>query len=493
MADEGGVLARDGHWLNDAGHVIGATSVDFRDPADRLPIANLAKLCEKRFAPEIAGTVRISKPESFRNDGETLISDPEETRITRITSHAERINDPTDLAESATRNSESNRAAELAGSTMRRHTTGTKRRKSDTTTRTFGKNCWIFCTAIAPEDEDSEAELWAAMDPRYDHLSFIHRPRAFAFALSSRVADELGPQGREAKWESRIGEFTSTTRHQIQTVFHGPVLYVDDPFEMVERARNDIEAMLVPMFVKRRMYQAQREYRFVIWCDKEPTVPFVDLNVSPSMLGSFQVPMPDVNRPPLDFSSVAHEKRQAKQQSVFASPQRTTDQEQSELPTTLSGEPDGLPSVFDLLNAPGTPVGIFRGESEDTHIEEAELKHQAVRSLRIAVEKVPDDRLVAAASSAFHAEPLILQLCEKFVDPIRSVAISDDNFVVVRINANDWRSGAKFVVGPHGEIAYHLKRQGFQSSGFDVVRHELPLPQSIADELSNLGLVKRSS
>ena len=492
MPSEDAVLRQEGYWLNDAGHMVMTTFVDFRDLPDRTPITELVKLCEQQFAPETLGTVRVSKPEMFRDDGETLISDPEEARVSRVTSYSERINDPGDLAEAEVRSNESNRAAELAGSAMRHKTTGTKQTKKNTTTRTFGKNCWIFCTAIAPGDEETETELWEAMEPKYDHSTDIYQPRAFAFALSSMVAEELGPRGGEVTRKGRFGEFSSSSRHNSQTVFHGPVLYVDDPFEVVEGARNELEAILMPIFVKRKKYAAQREYRYVIWCDEQPTEPVVVLKVSSAMFSSFQVSLPEV-RMAENLSSAANERRDTEQHKRVPGMQADNAEERPGPPVIFPEEPDGLPSVFDLMSDPATPVGIFKGDSGDVPLEEAELKHQVVRALRIAVERVSDDRLVEAASSAFHSEPLLIQLCEELVDPIRSVVISNDNFVIITVNTADWRSKAKIVVGPHGEVAHHLKREGFQSGGFDVVRHEFPLSGSMVEELSKLGLPRRTS
>lgn len=489
MPDESVVFVQDGSWLNDAGHLITSIYVDARHASERARVTKLVKLCETQYAPEILGTIRATKPDLFRDDDDTLISDPDEAQVSRVTAYTERIDDPDDLAKAEIRDNESNRAAELAGSAMRR-TTGTKRTEKNTTTHTFGKNCWIFCTAIAPTDEEAETKLWEAMDPKYDHSTDIHQPRAFAFALSSMVAEQLGPQGGEMTKQTRLGEFSSNSHHRTQTVFHGPVLYVDDPFEFVERARNDYETMFIPIFLKRRKYEAQREYRFVIWCDEEPTMPFVDLEVSPAMFSSFQSP-PSEEGMTEKASNVDEGKRR---DEARTGPQKGDAERKPQPLAAVSEDPNGLPSMFDLPSESAMPVGIFKGVGGNAPLEEGELKHQAVRALRIAVERIPDKRLVDAASAAFHAEPLVIRLCEEFLDPIRSVTISDDNFVIIRINAADsWRSRSKFVVGPHGEVAYHVKREGFESGGHGVVRHEFPLSGSMVEELSKLGLPKRSS
>ena len=108
-----------------------------------------------------------------------------------------------------------------------------------------------------------------------------------------------------------------------------------------------------------------------------------------------------------------------------------------------------LPSVFDLASDPSMPVAPHRGENGADPLNESELIHQVVRALRIAVEKFPDSCRVEASSAAFHAEPLLRRLCEEFEDPVRSVAISADNFVVVRVKATDAsKFKPRFVIGP---------------------------------------------
>ena len=127
MRDDIPSLIQEGYRLDDAGHLILTSSVDFRDPEHRTPISTLLKLCEKQYAPENLGTIRISKPPLFRNCGETLISDPGEARVSRVTQHTELVDDAHYLAEEQLRADEANRAAELAGANIKRAPARTKR------------------------------------------------------------------------------------------------------------------------------------------------------------------------------------------------------------------------------------------------------------------------------------------------------------------------------------------------------------------------------
>ena len=271
LMDFGLAVEQEGYWLEDDGHIVSTCFVDVRPAAARSPIRTVFKAYEAQFVPEVCGTILISKPARFRDDGETLISDRDEARASRVTLHRERFNDPEDMTDAQVRANEANRAAELAGSSSRRTATSIKKTTTLTNTLISGKSGWVYCAAIPPTDQEQEKDFWKSMDPKYDQVVYINRPRAFALALSSMVADQCGPRGSKATKDSRFGDIRSSTRHKSQTIFHGPVLYVDDPYEVITSARNDFERMLYPMFVKRSKYRHQREYRFVIWTEEEPS------------------------------------------------------------------------------------------------------------------------------------------------------------------------------------------------------------------------------
>ena len=60
----------DGHHVDDAGNLIACTYVDFRDPAERLPITALRNASSRRHAIPGCETIRISKPACFLGQGE---------------------------------------------------------------------------------------------------------------------------------------------------------------------------------------------------------------------------------------------------------------------------------------------------------------------------------------------------------------------------------------------------------------------------------------
>ena len=77
------------------------------------------------------------------------------------------------------------------------------------------------------------------------------------------------------------GERTLSTKHGLQMIYHGPVIYVDDAYSLIRSATSKHELMLLPLFAKEKKYQAQREYRFAIWAEEEPVEDTVILQALP--------------------------------------------------------------------------------------------------------------------------------------------------------------------------------------------------------------------
>ena len=329
------------------------------------------------------------------------------------------------------------------------------------------------------------------MKPTYDHVWRIYRPRTFAWALSSMVAEQLGPQGAEMTREGRFGDLNTSTRHMSQTVFHGPVVYTEDAYEVVTGAQSELEQVLLPMFAKASTHADQREYRFVIWTNEEPRDPYVDLKIPSSMIGSMRErrDAPIENDRPFRASSSPSPCDSTGRLPGASQP--AANDERDTL-ATVSVEEGLLPDMLDFLTDPATPVAPHRGESGGVSIGAGELTKQVCRALRIAVEKMPGGRYMEAASAAYHAEPLLRVLSEKFEDPVRTIAISDDNFVIIRINLHSDRNcDARIVVSPRGEAAFHMQGEGRRKDGFVDLRHEDPLRSSLIDKLEQFGVRAR--
>lgn len=458
----------DSHFLDDSGNFISTKFIDLRDPEDRKPITTLIKGCCKRYALENGETIRLSKPEKFRKAGEDLISDLSEMYF----SHREEsvvVDDPNDLAEAQLLKDEQNRAAELLQLGTKVTTNSIKRTHTSTHSLSYGKNGWIYCTSIEPLNQEGQDRWWKALnenralDEQYDHISYIHRPREFVRALGSMVTEQLGPQGRESELTQSLkhsfeGEFKNSAFHKTELIFHGPVIYVDDPYEKISNAPSLILAALWAIFVKGIQYQDQREYRFAIWTEEEPSEKCVDLNISPALLGALrerhaEVSQQTVSEKPL---SETNSDFQDTRQDPVDGP---TTEKASEPPNSQDGK-RRYRSLMDIVIDPSTPIAPhpYTGADPPEDVHEKTTTYAVLSALRLAVEKFSGKRRIDAASSAWHAEPCIRGLCSRFEDPIKNVAVIDDNSIVVNVKfPQGSRSKAKIVFGPLGTSTYKIE------------------------------------
>ena len=286
-----GVLA-EGMLVDDEGTLIKTYSVHLGQAAEHqwpkeMPV--MVKGSPRRFAIEHCGSIRLSKPDVFRNQGETLISDLGEG-VTRREESSEtvRVDDPVELALAVGVSDEMNRGAEAIGSTRRHavNSTKTTNKKSAKTTHTYGENGWIWCAAVEPGNDRQRNAWLQSLGDDYDCVTVIKSPRQFARHLAMMAAQQLGPRGSTATYTH---PFTShQTEHPSMTVFHGAVAYVDDPHAYVSGAANDFERMLRAVFFKHTAYVRQREYRFVVWTAAEPQEVTVDLHATPEMLAQLR-------------------------------------------------------------------------------------------------------------------------------------------------------------------------------------------------------------
>lgn len=250
-----------------------------------LDVPTLVKGCRSQFAIENCGVLRVSKPERFRYHGETLIADISENIVTQVTSSInKRVDDMQDLQLAKEKDEAFNRGSSLIGSKKRVTTTSVTStdRTEERQTRTYGKNGWIWCASLEPSTFEGWEQWHHSLDPSYDHVTRIRSPRTFARSLAAMVVDQIGPRGATADLTHQSGELV--THHPSQSVMHGPVVYVDDPYGYVEAASQPLDQMLRAAFCKRRQFEYQREYRFLIWSEQEPDDATVDLAVSPEML-----------------------------------------------------------------------------------------------------------------------------------------------------------------------------------------------------------------
>ena len=67
-------------------------------------------------------------------------------------------------------------------------------------------------------------------------------------------------------------------------VYHGPVVYAEDPDGRLESASSALEPALLRGFMTPAAHRGQREYPFAVWADGEPGRDPLDLTVSPALV-----------------------------------------------------------------------------------------------------------------------------------------------------------------------------------------------------------------
>ncbi len=211
----------DGHHVDDVGNLSSCVYVDFRDAAERSPITSLQKASSKRCAIPGCGTVRLSKLTGFDGRGERLTIGPE---------------------------------------------AGTADGAADPDALHCGRNAWIYSASVEPETQAEQAAWREALPAGYAAVSPIRRPRAFARALGTMVAEQVGPQGRTLILRSALGGQVFRTAHRSQTVYHGAVVYSDDPYRRLESASSVLEFNLLLLFLERPARVPVRR----IWAEDEP-------------------------------------------------------------------------------------------------------------------------------------------------------------------------------------------------------------------------------
>ena len=87
-------------------------------------------------------------------------------------------------------------------------------------------------------------------------VSPIRRPREFARALGAMVAEQAGPRGRIVLLRNTVEGRTVGTAHKSQTVYHGPVANLDDPYRRLKSASSALELALLLGFVKHAAHRA---------------------------------------------------------------------------------------------------------------------------------------------------------------------------------------------------------------------------------------------
>ena len=487
----------DGFHIDDAYNTILCIYVDFRDPDDRMPVTTLIKGCEQRYALEKCKKIRLSKPSRFREFGEGLVQDSFEAKASR-SEIREAINDPEDLVKAQTINDEMVQASRWLQYPIKLQTHRTRTRSTKTVSLSTDKNGWIFCTSIEPKNQEEYNEWQQSLDDRYDHVTRIYRPREFARALGSMVAEQLGPQGSEDVMKHGIGDHKFKTVHKTQIVYHGPVIYEKEPYGRALSASTPLESITLPIFAKRIQYGAQQEYRFLVVTKEEPSDVTVDLDVSLAMLGSLKE-RPETTIPRNLPTIISFE-----EDSEFSDTHPESDVEATRHTEPHHGIQDDNISNFPIpdnfLNSPSIPISTHARGVEDVppNLDEMLTTYTAIETLRYVIGgplgtgRIPRKRYVAAASSAWHADQCIRLLCVRFEDPIKNISVNDGNFIVIEINfSSESGSKGKVLVGPHGTVTHNIKSESRFIHG--ISKKTWVLPSDVPNEFEEMGLRVRKS
>ena len=271
------LVLNDGHVVTDAGHAIFVQYVDIGPTKLSQRPRSLVKAIAAEYGLEYSPTMRISAPRRFREFGETFIQDDQEGRAHH------QVKEESVSRAGEERLAEQRRALSALGqhNVKISRSAGTNTHTQSEST-TFGKSAWIYCTSMFPLPE--ERDEWRRHLPeRYDHESIIRQPTKFAQALGLMLADQMGPQGKKA---TLTHSDSTKSVHDAQMIFHGPVLYIDDVLDFLKSHKTELLYWMYPLFVKDTQYRVQREYRFVVHCEKPVEEPHLDLRISGMMRDS---------------------------------------------------------------------------------------------------------------------------------------------------------------------------------------------------------------
>ena len=444
----------------------------------------LIRGCRAEHAIEHGARLRLSKPEAFRYDDAALIGDAGEGVTRREVRQVNQVavNDPDDMTRARQRDAEHNALAGAIGSSRRTTTTGTRTETATTNrnTHTYGKNGWILCTSLRPADKVEQQQWRDSLDASYDHVTTIQSPRDFARALARMVMSQIGPRGGPVTYTHALSK--QKTTHPSQSVFHGPVAYVDDPYAYVASASNPFEVMLRSAFFKHSRFRDQREYRFIVWCEDEPDDLTVYLDVSQSMRDA--VANPD-EQPPKSPPSESDNRSSA--------PRVLADNEGAgEKPSAPRDDPARPPPRQEPVTDSEKPDEPNPAEADDQNgivvpIPIAVAMRTAAMQARLRQLVLDADNDPQAAAAAFHAAGPLESLLATFVEPVSNVEWRDDGLIVTLSMPPDSDKEGHIALGAHGTGQYRIGT----ADEFEEVRcrQGWMLVQDLVTDLERQGLI----
>ena len=378
------IWINEGFVLDDAGNMQTTSYIDLREQGERTVIRSLVKGCRREHALEDGETLLISKPERFREYGVALIRDEQEgfAKEELVTLEAETPEEAAKRRATA----DLNDALQLVGSGMKSvHRVEHSRRKTQSESFSYGKDWWIFCASIRPDDGDWDA--WrATLDEDYDHVSEIGQPAKFAQALARMVTEQIGPRGKDA-WLTGTsdGAAGARTKHKHQLVIHGPVVYTDRLYETIVGEEDEVRRMAVCLFAKPMTHAAQREYRFVV-LNEGATEKTVLLNISGMMRDALTLAEGGLIR-----SSPAPAETVGEDGTPLPRPMKASTTQHYKRATVKERKEKREQTRLEIRNAEGQVVSsdIKRRESVEERVDTKDLDtdEQGIRELRCSRER----------------------------------------------------------------------------------------------------------
>ncbi len=222
----------------------------------------VVKFSERQYALPHSQSVQLATPEFYRSyPGEDLgIRDEEDASYIRkmdLKRFLETYNPQSDLAKASVQGS-----AEL----------------------TFAQNdCWMFCTSVRPTTKGQTRQLGRRISEDYECAAVIDNPSEFARELGVTFGTHLADVDLRLRGLDILARYrTRELGEMVVWVYHGQVLYTDNPAAIVESYPEERRAAVVP-FLKRSQYAYQREYRFVVETYGEAVKQALSLPVSDAL------------------------------------------------------------------------------------------------------------------------------------------------------------------------------------------------------------------
>ncbi len=141
---------------------------------------------------------------------------------------------------------------------------------------------WLYCTSIDPRIIRKRVEQMKKTCPKYDYMTQIDKPAAFAKQLGHDFGEQVEPSKHlKCDFPTWYTITSAADRQHRQTndyyifVDHGPVVYLEEEkqSQFINRAVERVQGITdcpseeeatIALFLKDPKYQVQQEYRFVV-------------------------------------------------------------------------------------------------------------------------------------------------------------------------------------------------------------------------------------